>query len=126
MVLPNDISSTTWPGPSMMLRPASPNVVPFGFTHVLADPEVWDGAQNAAVLNHWAVVGLWMEIGCPVTSARTEPLTPRLMSNPLPSTRGVKCKPDTMVKSPLHCPLFKMCDTAPLDAPRWLSPNGKS
>src|SRR5215472_4295988 len=40
IVLFSDISSVTCPGPSMMLRPASPKAVPLGFTHVAL------GAQN--------------------------------------------------------------------------------
>src|SRR5712691_9728829 len=83
------------PGPSMVLRPASPKELPFGFVHVAPDagalePNAEGGEQNAAVLNHSRVVGLPKETGAPVALGRSEPLTPRLMSSELPSTRGVK------------------------------------
>ena len=78
----------------MILRPASPNELPLGFAQVLPEAGVLEpevaGEQNAAVLNHSLVDELAMEIGAPVTLARSEPLTPRLMSTELPSTRGVK------------------------------------
>src|SRR5580704_4411252 len=109
-----------------MLRPASPKVAPLGFTQVFAAPEVEDGEQNAAVLNHSDTVGLPSVIGWPVTLARREPLTPRLMSTLLPNTRGVNHIPDATVKSPLSCQLPKMCDHAPFCAKRWFSPKGKS
>src|SRR5712692_5465035 len=94
MVLSRLMSNVICPGPSMMLRPASPNEVPLGFAHVLPEAGVLEpevaGEQNAAVLNHSRVVELPNEIGAPVALARSEPLTPRLMSTELPSTRGVK------------------------------------
>src|SRR5229473_1215244 len=95
MVLPKFMLTTICPGPSMILRPASPNELPFGFVHVAPDagalePNDEGGEQNAAVLNHSRVVGLPSETGAPVALARSEPLTPRLMSSELPSTRGVK------------------------------------
>src|SRR5262249_9937634 len=93
MVLPKDMSTTIWPGPSIMLRPASPKVVPLGFAQVVEVPNVEEGEQKAAVLNHSAAVGLPIAIGWPVTSARSEPLTPRVMSTVLPRTRGVNGRP---------------------------------
>src|SRR5712691_3424128 len=95
MVLSKFMLKTIWPGPSMILRPASPNELPFGFAQVALDagvPESNDeaGEQNAVVLNHWRVVGLPKETGAPVALARSEPHTPRLMSSEFPSTRGVK------------------------------------
>src|ERR1700682_2344818 len=111
MVLPSDISTLIWPGPSIMLRPASPKDVPLKLTQPAV--EVKAGAQNAVVLNHSSVLGLFSETGAPVTFARSEPLTPRLMSTELPSTRGVKYKPLAIVKLPLHCQPFKTCDNAP-------------
>src|SRR5882724_975225 len=110
----------------MMFRPASPKVVPLGFTHVFVVPEVEDGEQNAAVLNHSCAFGLLSVMGSPVTSARKDPLTPRLMSTLLPSTRGVNHRPDATVKSPLNCQLPSMWDHAPFWAKRRFSPNGKS
>src|ERR1700730_17402974 len=109
-----------------MLRPASPNVVPLGLAQALAVPNVEDGAQNAAVLNHCPAVGLLSVTGSPVTLARREPLTPRLMSRLLPSTRGVNHIPEASVKSPLNCQLSRMCDHAPFCANRRFSPNGRS
>src|SRR6266852_5665756 len=98
MVLPKFMSNVIWPGPSMMFRPASPNELPLGFAQVLPEPGVLPpneaGEQNAAVLNHCSVVGLLIEIGAPVAFARNEPLTPRLISSELPSTRGVKYSPE--------------------------------
>src|SRR5580693_4739533 len=97
-VLLTVMSNVTCPGPSMMFRPASPKLDPPGFTQVVL------GAQNAAVLNHLRVVGSLTAIDCPCTAfARSDPLTPRLMSTPPPSTRGVKYSPEPTVKSPLHC-----------------------
>src|SRR5215475_7573586 len=85
MVRLSDILNTTLPGPSMMLRPASPKLEPAGFTQLMP------GLQNAAVLNHSFALGLLSAIGWPGTMlARNEPLTPRLMSNAPPSTRGLK------------------------------------
>src|SRR5580693_6706745 len=109
-----------------MLRPASPKEVPLGLRQVLDDAEEEDGEQKAAVLNHSAVVGLLSAMGAPVTSARSEPLTPRLISRLLPRTRGVKYKPEARVKSPLHCQPPKMCDQAPFWTKRRFSPKGKS
>src|SRR5215813_10932148 len=88
------ISNVTWPGPSIMFRPASPNDVPLGFAQAPVDPGVLEpnddaGEQKAAILNHCSVFGLLIEIGWPVTLARNEPLTPRLISSELPSTRGL-------------------------------------
>src|SRR5438270_13432737 len=95
MVLLRFISKVTWPGPSIISRPASPNELPLGFAQVAPEPGVLApneeaGEQNAAVLNHSRVLGELKEIGTPVAFARSEPLTPRLMSSELPSTRGVK------------------------------------
>src|SRR6202022_791052 len=116
MVLPRFISNTICPGPSMVLRPASPNELPLGFAHALPEPGVLEpkeeaGEQKAAVLNHSSVVGLLRETGAPVALARSEPLTPRLMSSELPRTRGVKQSPDPMVKLPLHCQPSRMCES---------------
>src|ERR1700722_19230858 len=108
MVLLSDISTMTSPGPWIMLRPASPNAVPLGFTQVFVVPAEVDGEQNAAVLNHSVALGLPIVIGAPVTSARSEPLTPRSMSRLLPKTRGVYQRPLAMVKSPLSDHAFKM------------------
>src|SRR6266851_781131 len=111
----------TCPGPSMIFRPASPKLEPLGLTHVAL------GAQNAAVLNHLSVVGSLMAMDCPAISfARREPLTPRLMSSPPPSTRGVKYSPEPTVKSPLHCHPLITWPHAPLGTNRRFSPNGKS
>src|ERR1700730_1249871 len=107
-----------------MLRPALPKDAPLGLTQLAV--EVAAGAQNAAVLNHSSVVGLLSESGWPVTSARREPLTPRLMSSELPNTRGVKYMPLAIVKLPLHCQPSKICDNGPFCAKRWFSPKGKS
>src|SRR5262249_22437791 len=130
MVLLSDMSRLTCPGPWIMLRPASPKELPLGFAQVLVDagvrPPGETGVQKAAVLNHSAVVGLLKETGALVTFARSDPLTPRLMSNELPSTRGVKYKPLATVKFPLHCQLSRMCDHAPLRAKVLFSPKGKS
>src|SRR6267378_5013474 len=66
---------------------------------------------------------------CPgpaMTFARSDPLTPRLMSSPPPSTRGVKYSPDPTVKSPLHCHPPRMWLHTPLGTNRRLSPNGRS
>src|SRR6476646_6736718 len=88
-ILVNDISNNRLPGPSMLLRRASPN-----------GP---DGVTKAAVLNHSAIDGLGRLTGCPgTTSARTVPLVPWLTSSTLPRTRGVKGNPDAMVQSPLQ------------------------
>src|SRR5882672_2553809 len=86
------------PGPSIMLRPASPKLVPFGL--VQSSP----GVQNAAVLNHSFAVGSATLMDWPATAfARSDPLTPRLISSAPPSTRGLKYSPDAPVKLPLHC-----------------------
>src|SRR6266849_1730577 len=112
MVLPKFMSNVICPGPSMILRPASPKELPPGFAQVLPEPGVLPpdeaGEQNAAVLNHWRVVGLLSAMGAPVAFARNEPLTPRLISSELPSTRGVKYSPEPIVKFPLHCQPLKM------------------
>src|SRR2546430_4800480 len=85
MVLSRDMFIETCPGPSIIFRPASPKLEPFGFTQGAL------GAQNAAVLNHLSTVGSLTETDCPATTlARSDPLTPRPMSSPPPSTRGVK------------------------------------
>src|SRR6266404_1286876 len=123
IVLLRFISKTICPGPSMVLRPASPKEVPFGFAQVLAeagppDPNDEAGEQKAAVLNHSDVVGSLTETGAPVALARSEPLTPRLMSNEFPSTRGVKCSPEPTVKSPLHCQPSRTCESGPRCAKR--------
>src|SRR6266571_1687 len=121
IVLLSDMFMETCPGPSMIFRPALPKPEPLGLTQVAL------GAQNAAVLNHLSVVGSLIEIDCPATAfARSEPLTPRPMSSPPPSTRGVKYRPDPIVKSPPHCHPPKMWLHAPLGANRRFSPNGKS
>src|SRR5213078_140002 len=104
--------------PSMILRPASPKLVPLGLRQALTEPGELDGAQKAAVLNHSSVVGLPKEMGEPVALARTEPLTPRVISKVLPRTRGVKYRPEARVKSPLHCQPLRMCESAPFCAKR--------
>src|SRR5712692_6690902 len=131
MVLLRFISKVTCPGPSMILRPASPKELPLGFAQVVPDAGVFAateeaGEQNAAVSNHSSVVGELKEIGAPVTLARNDPLTPRLMSRELPSTRGVKYSPEPTVKSPLHCQPSKMCESGPRRTKRWFSPKGNS
>src|ERR1700756_2940314 len=95
MIFAKFMSKVTCPGPSIVLRPASPNELPLGFAQVLPEPGVLEpnpeeGEQNAAVLNHSSVLGLLRETGAPVTLARSDPLTPRVISTELPSTRGVK------------------------------------
>src|SRR5260370_41480517 len=111
----------TCPGPSIIFLPASPKLEPFGLTQLAF------GVQNAAVLNHLRVVGSLNEIDCPATTfARSDPLAPRLMSSPPPSTRGVKYSPDPTVKSPLHCHPPRMWLNAPLVTNRRFSPNGRS
>src|ERR1700756_31500 len=95
IVLLRFMSNVICPGPSMMSRPASPKVLPAALTHVLPEPGVLEpkeeaGEQNAAVLNHSRVEGEAKETGAPVVLARSEPLTPRLMSSELPRTRGEK------------------------------------
>ncbi len=91
-----------------MLRPASPKAVPLGLTHVFVVPDEVGGAQNAAVLNHSCAFGLPIVIGSPVTSARSDPLTPRSMSKLLPKMFGVYQSPLAIVKSPLSDHAFKM------------------
>src|SRR6266446_6185329 len=122
MILAKFMSNVICRGPSMLLRPASPKELPLGFAQVLPEPGVLPpneaGEQNAAVLNHSSVVGLLIEMGTPVAFARNEPLTPRLISNELPSTRGVKYSPEPMVKSPLHCQPSRMWESAPRCAKR--------
>src|SRR5580693_5175767 len=79
------MSKVTWPGPSIIFRPASPYCVG------LPGGQFTLGLQNAAVLNHSRVLGSLTAIGWPpMRFARREPLTPRLMSTPPPRTRGVK------------------------------------
>src|ERR1700759_4066054 len=109
----SDMSITNCPGPSMMLRPASPKAVPLGFMHVFVVPAEVVGAQNAAVLNHSDAERFESEIGAPVTSARSEPLTPRSMSSEVPSTGGVYQSPLARVKSPLRDHALRMCESAP-------------
>src|SRR4029077_17303889 len=109
------------PGPSIISRPGAPKPEPLGFAHV------GPGAQNAAVLNHLRVAGSLIEIDCPATTfARSEPLTPRPMSSPPPSTRGVKYNPEPTVKSPLHCHPPRTWLHAPLGMNRRFSPKGRS
>src|SRR6267154_1094198 len=115
----------------MILRPASPKELPLGFAQVVPEAGVFAptdeaGEQNAAVLNHSSVVGEPSEMGEPVALARSEPLTPRLMSRELPSTRGVKYSPEPTVKSPLHCHPSIICERGPRCRKRWLSPKGNS
>src|SRR5258708_21146362 len=131
MVLLRLISKPTCPGREMILRPASPKELPLGFAQLVTDAGVFApteeaGEQNAAVLNHSRVVGEPNETGAPVTLARKEPLTPRLISSELPRTRGVKYRPEPTVKSPLHCHPSRMCESAPRCRNRWFSPKGNS
>src|SRR4029079_14444963 len=77
------------PGPMIVLRPASPNVPSAGTT-------------KAAVLNQRAMPGSGTVIGCPVTSSRSVPFTPRATSPKSPRTRAVKGVPDWRLTSPLH------------------------
>src|SRR6266704_1948287 len=117
IVLLSDMFIDTCPGPSIMFLPASPKPEAVGLTHVAL------GAQKAAVLNHLSVVGSLIEMDCPATAlARSDPLTPRPISSAPPSTRGVKYRPDPIVKSPLHCHPPRMWLHAPLGANRRLSP----
>src|SRR5216684_2165671 len=121
IALLSDMFIETCPGPSMIFRPASPKVVglPVG--------QVTSGVQNAAVLNHRKAVGLLTETGCPGTRfARSDPVTPRPISSPPPSTRGVKYSPDPTVKSPLHCHPPTMWLHVPLVTNFRFSPNGIS
>src|SRR5258708_9558132 len=131
MVWMRFISKPTCPGPAMILRPASPKELPLGFAQLVPDAGVFApaeeaGEQNAAVLNHSRVLGELNETGAPVTLARKEPLTPRLMSSELPRTRGVKYRPEPTVKSPLHCQPSRMCEIGPRRTKRWFSPKGNS
>src|ERR1700730_15889777 len=116
IVLLRFMSNTICRGPAMILRPASPKEVPLGFAQVLPEagvlpPKEEAGEQNAAVLNHSRVVGLPMDNGAPVALARSDPLTPRLISRELPSTRGVKGRPEVMVKSEVHFQPFQTCES---------------
>src|SRR5713226_1579602 len=121
IVLLSDMFIETCPGPSMMFRPASPKVVG------LPAGQVTSGVQNAAVLNHRKAVGLLAETDCPGTRfARSDPVTPRPISSPPPSTRGVKYSPDPTVKSPLHCHPPTMWLHVPLVTNFRFSPNGIS
>ena len=104
IVLLSDISITNCPGPSMMLRPASPNNVPLGLTQVFVVPAEVDGCAKGGGVEPLEAEGFESEIGAPVTSARSEPLTPRSMSSELPRTRGVYQRPLATVKSPLSGP----------------------
>src|SRR5260370_8164523 len=98
IVLLSDMFSETCPGPSIMFLPASPKPEASGLTHVAL------GAQNAAVLNHLRVVGSLIEMDCPATVlARSDPLTPRPMSTPPPTTLDVKYSPPPLSNPPLHC-----------------------
>src|SRR5882724_1313913 len=131
MILLRFISKTTCPGPAMILRPASPKELPLGFAQLVPDAGVFApteeaGEQNAAVLNHSRVEGEPNETGAPVTLARNEPLTPRVISSELPRTRGVKYRPEPTVKSPLHCQPSRMCERGPCRAQRRFSPKGNS
>ena len=94
-----------------MLRPASPNAVPFGLTQVFVVPagSRWR-AERGGVEPRGRATDSQSVIGSPVTSARSEPLTPRSMSRLLPSTRGVYQRPLAMVKSPLSDHALRMCD----------------
>src|SRR5579884_2790048 len=86
MVRLSDISKVIAPGPSMILRPASPKAEPEGFTQLMP------GAQNAAVLNHSRALRLATPIAWPGTTlARSEPLTPRPISSVRPKTFFRKC-----------------------------------
>src|SRR5258705_7163204 len=90
MVLLRFISKTTCPGPAMILRPASPKELPLGFAQLVPEaggfaPAEEAGEQKAAGLKHSRVVGEPNETGAPVTLARKEPPTPRLMSREIPS-----------------------------------------
>src|SRR5258708_40314717 len=108
----------------MIRRPPRSTLFPYT---TLFRSQVALGAQKAAVLNHFSVVGSLIEIACPATAfARSDPLTPRPMSSPPPSTRGVKYSPEPTVKSPLHCHPPRMWLHAPLRANRRFSPNGRS
>src|SRR5260370_24417653 len=121
IVLLSDIFIETCPGPWMIFRPASPKVVG------LPAGQLTFGVQNAAVLNHRRAVGLLTETDCPATRfARSDPLTPRPMSSPPPSTRGVKYIPEPIEKAPLHCHPPETCLHAPFGTSRRLSPIGKS
>src|SRR4029078_3088001 len=86
-ILVNDISNNRLPGPSMLLRRASPN---------------WPaGATNAAVLNHSAMDGFDTVTNWPgTTSARTVPLVPRFTSEESPRIRGGKGRPEEMAQPP--------------------------
>src|SRR5260370_2050201 len=96
IVLLSDMFIDTCPGPSIIFRPASPKLEPFALAQVVL------GAQNAAGLNHLSVVGSLTEIDSPATAfARTDPLTPRPMSSPTPTTHVSKNRPHPLPKSPL-------------------------
>src|SRR6202142_50951 len=92
IVLFSVILNVNCAGPSMMFRPASPYVLPAGFVQSVP------GVQNAAVLNHSAVVGFATRNGWPATTfARNDPLTPRSISTEAPKTRGVRYSPEPIV-----------------------------
>src|SRR5260370_18134278 len=79
IVLLSDMFKETCPGPSIIFRPESPKLEPFGFVQVAL------GAQKPPVLTTFTVVGSLIEIACPATAfARSDPLTPRPMSSPPP------------------------------------------
>src|SRR5258708_11485523 len=121
IVLLSDMLIETCPGPSMIFRPSSPQQEPFCFAPAAL------GEQNAAVLDHLSVVGSLTEIDCPaMTFARSDPLTPRLMSSPPPRTRGVKYSPHPTVKSPLHCHPPSVWLNQPLVTTPRFSPNVRS
>src|SRR5260370_38316306 len=85
MILPRFMSNTNCPGPSMVLRPASPKELPVRFAQVLLAPGVLEpreevGEQKAPVVNRSREVGLRRPIGGPLAWARGEPPTPRRWS----------------------------------------------
>src|SRR5215467_8166272 len=91
MIFVNAMSNTLVPGPTMLLRRASP-YCPAG------------GATKDPVLNHFLIDGLEILTLCPGTrSGRNVPFEPRLTSAKFPSRRGVKGKPEANVQSPLTC-----------------------
>src|SRR5260370_500462 len=69
-VFDNAMLKAIEPGPSMLLRLASPNC-PLG------------GDTNAAVLSHSVTVGFDRPTCCPVTLSRNEPFAPALTSRTL-------------------------------------------
>src|SRR6266849_4602445 len=92
IVLLSDMFKETCPGPSIIFRPASPKLEPFGFVQAAL------GAQKAAVLNHSSVVGSLIEIAYTALDvqrsaqhARSEvqPGSNRKVTAPLPSPHNV-------------------------------------